>query len=100
MQRWEYLELHFGGVWDDDPMIRDDDLWADSLNRGGQVPSSREVRFTSTKSTGTFRRSEKDVDATGRISGFCELLNRLGEEGWELVFKDSSNTYLFKRPKE
>ena len=29
----------------------------------------------------------------------AEMLNDLGEQGWELVAVDQSNNYIFKRPK-
>jgi hypothetical protein len=38
----------------------------------------------------------KDQDATRRLS---LALNKLGEDGWELVTFSQAGTYIFKRPK-
>lgn len=103
MSQWEYLEVRFRGLFDD-ASESTGDLWADSLGRGGLL-NGREVKFTAMKLVGTFRRSEKPVGATVKLSGLSELLNQFGGEGWELVSVIPDDHYpyasgfLLKRPK-
>ena len=103
MQQWEYLEVAIGGHWDEDSQWTQASLWADSQGRGGRF-RERKVSFGAPKLAGTFRKSEKQVGASVLLRGHTDLLNDLGDEGWELVTasfrKEHADGYfLLKRAK-
>lgn len=83
MQQWEYLEVSLRGRREGDP-YNTRNRWADSEGRGDRL-NDREVKFSAMTLVGTFRRSEKPVEAKVTLLGLAELLNQFGAEGWELV---------------
>ena len=54
--------------------------------------------YSTAYDTPTFTLNNKNMLVGKRPPPLFEVLNQLGEEGWELVAKDVTY-YLFKRPK-
>lgn len=81
-------------------------LWADSRGRWGRL-TPRSVEFTSTQTVfGSFGRTrEANVETRVDISGYADLLDQFGSEGWELVWIMAPSVtrggiigFLLKRP--
>jgi hypothetical protein len=94
MQKWEYLQVTVAErIYQDWHPLYNRDVWIDSRGRMGAIGKvQQEFR-------GVDRRGREQTGRVGRDTyDYSELLNELGEEGWELVITGGWEL-LFKRPK-